>query len=136
MIRERLAPGPACCNPVPVDRVRLVARCGYQRQDGEGRFRTAVQLGGWQGTVGGALTYTVDSSVFEIHSYRDSYRAGVQKSLALGCGVCSDVEMVVGGTSTTLCRRTRLLRTDAAVCMDCYTYYILHNDLREDIKST
>ena len=37
--------------------------------------------------------------------HRDSYRADVQKSLGLGCGTCSDVGMVVGGTSTILCRR-------------------------------
>lgn len=66
------------------------------------------------------------SPFFRLH--RDSYRADVQKSLGLGYETFLDVEMVVGGTSTPLCQ-TRLRA-------DRYTYYILHNDLREDIKST
>ena len=81
--------------------------------------------------MGGGLTHTVGSSMVEVHLvrlYRDSYRADGQKSLGLGCEICSDVEMVVGELSMILCRSR--LRTDAAVCMDCYTYYILHNDLR------
>ena len=55
MFREGLAPRPAYCNAVSVDRLRLVTGCRYQRKDGEGRFGTAVQLDGRQGVVGGAL---------------------------------------------------------------------------------
>ena len=88
--------------------------------------------------MGGTLTRWVESFVLELltsfgHT-RDLYRADVQKILDLGCEVCSDVEMVVGGTSTTHCQIR--LRADAVFCTDCYTYYILHKDLREDIKST
>ena len=61
---------------------------------------------------------------------RDLYRADVRKSLVLGCGICSDV---VGGTSTTLCQSRP--HADAGDCMEsCYTYYILHNDLRRGHK--
>ena len=65
---------------------------------------------------------------------RDSYPADVRKSSVLGCETCSDVGMGVGGRSTTDCGSR--LRTDAAGCMNRYTYYILHNDLREDINTT
>ena len=58
VIREGFSPGPACCESVLVDRVRLAAWRGHQGQDGEGRFGNAVQLGDWEGVVGG----TVDSS--------------------------------------------------------------------------
>ena len=61
MIREGFSPGPACCEPVFANRVRPTARCRDQRQDGEGRFGTTVQLGGWEGIVGGALACMVGS---------------------------------------------------------------------------
>ena len=43
--------------------------------------------------------------------------------------------MVVDGKNTARCRKH--LRAEGGVfCMDCYTYCVLHKDLREDIKST
>ena len=33
-------------------------------------------------------------------------------------------------------RSARVAFALSIFCMECYTYYILHNDLREDIKST
>ena len=56
LCRKGLAPRPACGDHIPVDRVRLAARCRYQRKDGKGGFRTTVQLGGWERAVGGGLT--------------------------------------------------------------------------------
>lgn len=77
---------------------------------------------------------TVDSFVLEIHVCRlrrDSYRAGVQKSLVLGYETCSDVEREVDGKSTTLCR-TRF-RNDLWT-VTRIIYFITISP--EDIKST
>ena len=62
MIREGLPPRSARCHPVSVDCVRLVAWCGYQREDGEGRLGTKVQLDDRQGVVGGELTRHLSST--------------------------------------------------------------------------
>ena len=54
VFREGLAKGSTGCDTVSVDCVWFIARCRYQREDGEGRFRTAVQLDDREGVVGGA----------------------------------------------------------------------------------
>ena len=55
--------------------------------------------------MGGALACVVGLSPGrDSRSRRGSYRADVQKSLGLGCETCSEVEVVVDGTSTTLCQ--------------------------------
>ena len=58
--REGFAARSARCDIVPVDRVRVAARCGHQGQDGEGRVGTAVQLVNGEGVVGGALACATD----------------------------------------------------------------------------
>ena len=80
------------------------------------------------------MTYLVDSFTDACRLHRDSYLVGVQRSLALECGTCSDVGMAVDGRSTSRCRNHP--RSDPGFPMNHYTYYILHNDLHEDISTT
>lgn len=83
------------------------------------------------------MIYLVDSLMVETDVcllHRALYRAVVRRSLALECGTCSGVGMVVDGRSMTRCPNR--LRTDPRFCMNCYTYCVLHNDLHEDINTT